>query len=409
MPKLKKRRVPAYRLHNPTGQAVVTLNGRDVYLGKHNTPASLIEYDRVIQEWLSCGRRLPDERSTVVVAELLAAYLRHCKTYYRNPDGSESREIDRVKLAIPMLAKFYGETAVDEFSPLALKAIRQKMIDAKLSRVTINQRINCLRRIFRWGVSEAMVPTSVLQALQAIEGLRRGRSDARESKPVKPVAVEWVETTIQHATPIIAAMVRLQLLTGMRPGEVCLMRTCDIDTTGTLWVYRPTSHKTQWHGHERQVFLGPRAQEILKPYLKLDTSAYLFSPKDSDEWRRQQLAVRRKTPITYGNSAGTNRKSKPKRQPGERYDAASYRQAIDYACDRAFPAPNGLKPADRAAWRKQHRWHPHQLRHTAATELRKTHGLEAAGVLLGHKTLSVTELYAEKNIEAAMKIAAQVG
>ena len=65
--------------------------------------------------------------------------------------------------------------------------------------------------------------------------------------------------------------------------------------------------------------------------------------------------------------------------------------------------------AARAKWRAAHVWHPHQLRHNAATRLRKEYGLEAAQVILGHKTLSVTEIYAEKNVEAAKRIMAQVG
>ena len=34
MPKLKDNQVPAYGLHKQSGQAVVTLNGRDMLLGK---------------------------------------------------------------------------------------------------------------------------------------------------------------------------------------------------------------------------------------------------------------------------------------------------------------------------------------------------------------------------------------
>jgi hypothetical protein len=52
-------RTPSYRLHKPTGQAVVTLNGRDIYLGRFGSPESRAEYDRTIVEWISNGRRLP--------------------------------------------------------------------------------------------------------------------------------------------------------------------------------------------------------------------------------------------------------------------------------------------------------------------------------------------------------------
>src|SRR5262249_23440196 len=49
-------RVPSYRLHKPTGLAVVSIGGRDVYLGKHESSESRAEYDRIIAEWLATGR-----------------------------------------------------------------------------------------------------------------------------------------------------------------------------------------------------------------------------------------------------------------------------------------------------------------------------------------------------------------
>jgi integrase len=63
-------------------------------------------------------------------------------------------------------------------------------------------------------------------------------------------------------------MVRLQLLTGARPGEICAMRPTNV-TRGIdgVWTYRPASHKTEHHGRERRIFIGPQAQEILTPYL----------------------------------------------------------------------------------------------------------------------------------------------
>lgn len=115
--------------------------------------------------------------------------------------------------------------------------------------------------------------------------------------------------------------------------------------------------------------------------------------------------------MKYGNRPGSNRKPKPKWAAGDRYDVASYRRAIARACDKAFSVPANVEvdPKAKAKWQADHRWHPHQLRHSAATELRKRFGIEAAQVMLGHRTLSVTQLYAEKNIDAAKRIAAQVG
>ena len=78
--------------------------------------------------------------------------------------------------------------------------------------------------MFKWGVANELIPASVHHALLAVGGLRLGRCQARESEPVRPVPVEHVNAVLPHVSPQVAAMVRLQLLTGMRPGEVVVMR-----------------------------------------------------------------------------------------------------------------------------------------------------------------------------------------
>src|SRR5207249_1213187 len=94
---------------------------------------------------------------------------------------------------------------------------------------------------------------------------------------------------------------------------------------------------------------------------------------------------RRKTPADHGNVIGSNQKREPRRRPGERYTVTSYARAIKNGCDKGFPPPAELldptRKSELAAWRKAHHWHPHQLRHAAASELRKTHGIEAASTL----------------------------
>ncbi len=86
MPRISRasRPLPKYRLHRASGQAVVTIRGKDFYLGPHGTKVSKAEYDRIVAEWLAAGRHLPevgDESFTV--DEVLAAYWRHAKGYYR--------------------------------------------------------------------------------------------------------------------------------------------------------------------------------------------------------------------------------------------------------------------------------------------------------------------------------------
>src|SRR5688572_30695024 len=105
--------------------------------------------------------------------------------------------------------------------------------------------------MFKWGVSKELVPAEVPMALGSVSGLRRGRCDAKENEPVRPVDESIVMLTAAKAPPAVSAMIQLQLLAGMRPGEVVLMRGCDMETTGHAWTYRPLHHKTEHHGRER--------------------------------------------------------------------------------------------------------------------------------------------------------------
>ena len=195
---------------------------------------------------------------------------------------------------------------------------------------------------------------------------------------------------------------------------------------GAAWICRLKEHKTAWHGHERRIYIGPRAQRVLAPFLLGDPSAYCFSPTEAEAERRERLHDERTTPLSCGNVPGSNRKDDPERTAGERCTTDSYRRAIARACDHAFPPPEPLaKREDEtiaewqarltpeqkkglATWQKARRWHPHQLRHNAATELRKEFGIEAASIPLGHRSPAITELYAEQDeqqaIEAIMKV-----
>jgi hypothetical protein len=119
-------RNPSYRLHKPSRQAVVTVNGRDHDLGRHGTAASRQAYDRLIGEWLAQGRQLLklDARNVLTVTEVLAAYWRHAKEFYRK-DGRPTGELSKVRFANRLLRRLYGRTKASEFGPLALKTVRQ--------------------------------------------------------------------------------------------------------------------------------------------------------------------------------------------------------------------------------------------------------------------------------------------
>jgi integrase len=408
MPRLTDTRVPSYRFHRPSGQAVVTLDGRDVYLGTHGSAASKSKYNRLTGEWLAAGRRLPADPQATTIAEIVALFRQHAKTYYRRPDGTNTSEIYAFDAAVAPLLKMYGKTPAAEFGPIRLETVRQQMIRLQWARTSINKHTSRIRHIFKWAASREMIDVTVADRLKTLAGLEVGRSEATEPDPVKPVAIEHVEAVYPFVSRQVEGMIRLQLITGMRSGEVVIMRTGDIDRSGKLWVYRPQHHKTLYRGHTREIYLGPKAQEVVNQFLKLDPKAFIFDPRDAEQDRRDRQHAARKTPAGMGNEPGTNRRRKPARQIGDRYDVASYRRAITRACDKAN-AQRKTESADESEVRAVPHWHPHRLRHTAATALRKTHGIEAAQVILGHKTLDVTELYAEQNVEQAMRIMAQVG
>ncbi len=413
MPKKKNPRTPQYCRHRSTGNAYVRIDGQWFNLGKHGTPESYAEYDRLIAEWLSQGRHLPtaidDGGHGPTVIEVIARFWRHAKQYYRYPDGSPTAEVENLRLALRPLRTMYGRTPADEIGPLALKAVRQRMIDDGLSRNYINKHIRRIKMMFRWAASEELVPATVHHGLQAVAGLKRGRTGARETEPVKPVPDEHVDAVRPYVSRQVWAIVELQRLTGMRSGEVVIMRGSDLDMDGRLWVYRPMSHKTEHYGHERAIEIGPRAQEVIRPFLKPDLEAFLFSPVDAETERRAELHTKRKTPMSYGNRPGTNRKRKPKRTPRERYTADSLCRAIARACDKADVRAKERKNLPADSERIIPRWHPHQLRHNYATQIRKEFGVEAARILLGHRSTAVTELYAEVDRGRVRDIVARVG
>lgn len=392
-------KVPSYGLHKASGQARVILNGKSCYLGPYGSVESRRKYTRLITEW-EAGSRCsspspsapdPSRPPRLTIDELIVAYMEFAKAYYVK-NGRPTDEQGSIRQALRPLHELYGSTFVPDFGPLALKSVRERMIQSDLCRTHINKSIGRVKRLFGWGVENELVPANVFHGLQAVKGLRYGRSAARESKPVRPVPASHVLAVLPRVSRQIRAMIELQELTGMRPGEVTQMRTIDLDMTGRLWVYTPMEHKTEHHAIARKIYLGPRAQEVVRPFLKSDVMAFLFSPAEAEAERNAQRRLNRKTPMTP-SQARRRPKCHRQRMPQDRYSRDSYRIAIARACKVA----------------RVPRWHPHQLRHNAATRLRKEFGIEAARVVLGHSSLATTEIYAEIDQMKAAEIMAKVG
>ena len=433
----KKVCSPAYRLHKPSGQARVIIDGKHIYLGRFDSPESHQKYHRLVGEWLAAGKK-PDSdanngdghlpRPTPTVNELILAFWQHVKQRYVK-NGHPTSEVHSFKVALRPVRQLYGNEPVPNFGPLALVVCRQKLIEAGYCRKRINQHAVRIRHAFKWGVAREMVPETVWRALCAVEGLRYG--EAAERPRIRAVSDERIAAIEHFVTPQVWALVNLQIWSACRPGEACIMRAIDINMQGKIWEYRPHSHKTEHHEKERVIFLGPHAQEIIKPWLKADLHAYLFSPKDARAWSEARRVKNRKTPKPKMGRKKP-RKRQPMRVPGDRYDNHAYDHAIRRGCQLAFGMPPQLRNIPSAKkvaggkakidaaerkrllalateWRRKNCWHPNQLRHTAATRIRAAYGIELARIILGHSSAVTSEIYAEIDREKAKEVMAKMG
>jgi integrase len=385
------RKVPSYCYHKASGQAVVRINSKDIYLGVYGSPASKEKYQRVIAEWLAASQQgvsTPLSRgkaSTITVSELVLAYWQFVHTYYVK-NGRPTSEQDNVRQALRFVVNLYGHSAAEEFSPKALKLVREAMIESGRCRNLINKDVFRIRGMFRWAAENDLLPVTVFLTLTTVKSLKKGRTNARETNAVKPAPEEHIEAVKEVVPKQIQAMIDLQLLTVMRPGEVTIIRTIDIDRSGEIWLYVPESHKTEHHEIRRVIPIGPKAQLVLEPWLRDDQPfLYLFRPLDVITARASRLSKKRKGQ----DQAAVLRMVKP----GDCYKVSSYRQVIKRACRRLHITE----------------WRPNQLRHNAATAIRRQFGLEAARVVLGHQAAATSEIYAEKDLALAKDIVRSVG
>jgi len=391
-------RLPPYSRH-ARGSAKVRIAGKDFYLGRYDTPESRQRYERLLAEWVAQGTPKPwsgpgrvesaANGGGLVVVELIQRYLKFAEGHYVK-DGKRTSEVNAVKRALAFVETLYGRTPVVEFGPLALKACREAMVGSDVSRKTVNSYVGRVRRMFRWGTENEVVPVMVPQALACVAGLLRGRTEAKETDPVLPVESSRVRAILPRVSRQIRAMIELQLLTGMRPGEVIQMRTRDLKIRKGVWEYRPASHKTAHHGKSRVVFIGPRAQAIVKPFMQKDLERPLFSPEDAE---RERLVEQHATAKHPRRAKQLVPDAERVERHNDAYSVATYRRGIQRACVEV-----GVTP-----------WHPNQLRHNAATLIRSRHGLEATRTILGHSSVETSEIYAERDEKKAADVMRRIG
>jgi integrase len=397
----RQPRIPSLNLHKFSGRAVVRLSGRDYYCGRFGSPEAQAEYERILALWLANDRKPLEAEGAptpapITVDEVLARFWEHAERHYRRADGTLTNEIVEYRDTFRVVRPLFSRIPAAEFGPLALKAVREQMHKKGWCRNVINNRIGRVKRVFKWAASEQLIPGSVHLDLMTVTGWQANRTEARESEPIRLVPRADVEATLPHLNRQIRGLVQFQLLTGCRPGEACALRRCELDTSRDVWVFRPRQHKTAHRGDERTIVVGPRCQELLANYPTEQDTDFVFSPRRAVAELHEARAANRRTPrypshLAYNAKRAAERSGKAH---AEGYTTTAYQRAVRRAAEKAQVT----------------HWHPNQLRHLFATEVRLSHhGLEAAQVLLGHARCDVTQVYAERNLKAAAEAIRQLG
>lgn len=403
------KKLPSYRCHVASGQGYTVRKGKSYYFGPYGHPDSEPKFWRKMAEWSALNADPTPNTSpgsSPWVSELISAFLKYAARKYVK-DGRPTSELAVYRSAVQPALDLYCNVPSAEFGPIALETIRQQWVMQGLSRKTINKYVSRIVRVWKWGVSQQIVPVSAWQALTSLEPLRQGQG--RDNPKIIPALDGQINAVQPFVSRQVWAMIQFQLATGCRPHEACQVRFVDIDTTKELWAYRPGSWKTQHHGTDRVVYLGPVAQGIVTEWQRKNPEELLWQPREA---RQDWL-----------DAHGGTKRPVGKFQSGHQYTATSYGRAIERACEKAFGCPAHLKrlyrpkvgddieqiKKDAANWRKAHCWSPNQLRHAAATRIRATYGIEVARIILGHASAVTTEVYAEVDRLKAVQAVRELG
>jgi len=349
--------IPSYQLHKATGLARVRVRGKDIWLGKHGTPESLVKYDEVIAELLQ-NREGSGARTVrrITVTALMAQWWVEAKRRYAGRGKGMFGNAGNWRTTIKMLREAYGDLPADDLGPKKVRdLIEATAKEQGWSRTYARDHMNRIRIIYKWAVSEELVDVASYERLRTVT-IRAGK----HTEAAGPVSDELVDKTLPLLKPRIAAMVQLLRLTAMRPNELVQMQVDDVDRSGDVWVYRVREHKTKYRGKVRCVFLGPRAQEVLGPWL-LKASNFVFPASG---------------------------------RGGSPYTTDSLRRSVQRTTERY-----GIE-----------RWTLYQLRKSAASSIRSALDVEHAASVLGHSSSVVTQdHYARASESRAISAAKKLG
>lgn len=338
------RPAPEMKHHKPSGTARVrwTENGKErvKVLGRWGTNEARYQYRRFVAEWAAGSAGGPAH--AITLREVLTMWLAWGEQEYRKA-GAWTSEVHIDRAAVAPALELYGDTPAAEFTPARLRAVRAVLVSRGLAVVTVNKYLSRIVHGLGWAVGQSLVNPDVPAALERVERLKPGRVASADRKPKSDVPAGVVTTTLAALRDngrgrLVRLAVELQRLTGMRPGEVCRLRPCDLDRSAEPWTYSVQAPKNLHRGERvRRYFFGPRARAVMSELLP---DCPVNSPV-----------------LSYVRGDGIRIGLTPNR----------YGLAIRQACRRA-----GV-----------HGWTPHQLRHTTATRVAEHAGsvAEAAAVI----------------------------
>ena len=294
--------LPKMRRHRARNVAVADYRDpgsgqrRQAVLGTWGSPEAEAAFGRLVRDVLAARREAGRDADRRRFRWDTRAGIGHavpetCRRLLPGADGRQTSEYRLYVAAVRVLVEVAEGVPARDFGPLKLQSVRDAMVEAGWAREQVNAQVGRVRRIFKWAAANELVPAAVWQALQSVVGLAKGRTSAGESEAVRPADLADVEATIPRLPGPIGDMVRFQLLTGCRPQDVCHLRGDGIDRSGAVWVFRPHQHKGTHRGELRDIYIGPKVQAVLLPWLEEAGSGWVFSPA---RWMSRKRAERRR-------------------------------------------------------------------------------------------------------------------
>ncbi len=389
------------RYHTTRGYFFAYSQGRQIYLGKDAKLAELRRQE-LIAESIARQRealnRPPIDSNTqniLLLDEAIGAFLAHFTK--GNYDRSDTALCQR---SMGLLSNFCGSKIIHNFKTqdyLDFRAHLMSITDhrgKKFSRNYLNKLTKMVKRLFKYCAQNDHCTVEQYNKLALIQNLEYGKGGI-ELNARQGVPDSTVEACLPFMQPMIADMVRLQMLSGMRPCELSILTHAQISRPGhiviiprtnrpltpvthdqtTVWFYLPVVHKNTARSKPKVICFGPRCQTILAPYLANPTSEYIFDGR----LLKSRRSTQRRLPYT---------------------SVELYRDEIHRAVQRHNKAHPDSPLED---------WTPYQLRHAAAQAYSEAYGRDTAAAVLGHDGLDTISVYVTQELIKASKAAAELG